>query len=107
MPRYFAKLDVVSNGQVISVSTTHMVEGINKLKKVIVRNRDFLRNKLNTEIEDFSNFVRVYRVSRDGANRMQAKPHGIYLIEEFEDMGEKWVTVLRTKRNFIEPGGLS
>ena len=105
MPRYFAKQEVVSNGLIISTSTTHMVDSIYKLKKVIIRNRDFLRKKMNTELEDFSNRVRVYRFGRDEFNQMRAIPHGIYEVDEFVDMGEKWATVTRTKRMFIDTEG--
>ena len=44
-----------------------------------------LRKKMNTECEDFTDRVRVYRVGRDSRNHLLAVPHGIYLVEEFED----------------------
>lgn len=104
MPRYFARQEVVSNGNVISTSTTHIVDSISKLKDVIIRNRQFLRKKLDTRFEDFSDRVRVYRVGRDSRNHLLAVPHGIYRVEEFEDMGESWATVTHTGRFFIEGG---
>jgi len=104
MPRYFAKQEVVSNGQVISVSTTHIVESIERLKKVVINNRRFLRKKMNTECEDFTDRVRVYRVGRDSRNHLLAVPHGIYKVREFEDMGESWATMTHTGRFFVEGG---
>jgi len=105
MPRYFAKQEVVSNGQVISVSTTHIVESIERLKKVVINNRRFLRKKMNTECEDFTDRVRVYRVGRDSRNHLLAVPHGIYLVEEFEDKGIPYAIVTRTKNTFVDMEG--
>ena len=104
MPRYFARQEVASNGNVISTSTTHIVDSISKLKDVIIRNRRFLRRKMDTDCEDFTDRVRVYRVGRDSRNHLLAVPHGIYLVEEFEDKGIPHAIVTRSKRTFIEGG---